>query len=121
LTYELGGSVVIGRERGFGYIKIRSELDESIEQNTYVRNPFVSKEHAKILVKKEFFSVSQGNTKKIVLKKKCLVKDLKSKFGTMVNNVLLQPGELRELKNNDQIVLAANSDMHLVVVYREQL
>lgn len=119
--YELSGSIIIGRECDYGYVKIRSEIDESIEENTYVRNPFISKEHARIMVKKEYDFLSEGDTKKIVVKKKCFVEDLESRFGTTVNNVLLKPTELKEVKHNDKIVLAATSDLPILVIFKEEI
>jgi pSer/pThr/pTyr-binding forkhead associated (FHA) protein len=118
LGYELNGSVIIGRESGYGYIKIRSVIDESVEENTHIRNPFVSRVHARIDVKEEYL-LPEGDTKKVVVKKKCFIKDLGSRFGTTVNNVQLQPNELKELQHNAQIVLSVKSDLPLVIYYKE--
>lgn len=123
-SYELNinGNLIIGRDPDdYNYVKIRMEHLHDLHSgtNTYIRNPFISRKHAKIVIMEEHKLVEENNIRKIVVRKKCFLKDLGSAFGTSVNNVLLEPNKLKELKDNDKIVLSPSSDLPLVAYYKE--
>lgn len=123
-SYELNinGNLIIGRDPDdYDYVKIRVEHVHDLHAgtNTYIRNPFISWQHAMIVIDEEYKLVDKNDIGKIVVKKKCFIKDLGSTFGTSVNNVLLAPNKPRELKDNDQIILSPNSDLPLAVSYKE--
>ena len=104
-----------------GYIKVISDGDESLEENTWARNPFVSHRHAKIVVKEELEAERrEEGLGRIFAKRVCYIKDLDSRTGTSVNDHILEHGELRKLHHNDRIVLAPNSTMPTTLVFREE-
>ncbi|MEM3765818.1 MAG: FHA domain-containing protein [Candidatus Bathyarchaeia archaeon] len=123
-SYELNenGNFIIGRDPyDYDYVKIRVEHLHDFEGgcNTFIRNRCVSKEHAMIVVYEECKLIYENNVSKILIKKKCLIRDLGSTFGTSINGEFLKPNMMRELKNNDKIILSPNSDLPLVLFYKE--
>jgi hypothetical protein len=119
--YPLSTSTIMGRERGTNYLSLSNEIEQT-QQTIYIRNPFVSRfKHARIIAKGEVTFFSNDEPKKLVEKKKWLIEDLKSTHGTSVNGTLLNPNELRELKHNDEICLAPNSEMPLTIKFIESL
>ena len=119
--YPLSTSTIVGRERGTNYLSLSSEIEQT-QQTIYIRNPFVSRfKHARIVAKEGFDFLSNGDANKLVEKKKWLIEDLKSTHGTSVNGTLLKPNELRELKHNDEICLAPNSEMPLALRFQESI
>lgn len=119
--YELRGNVVIGRDSGKGYVEIRSDEVGSLNENTYIRNPFISRDHCKITTEGQCIILTKGGSKRVVAKLRCLIKDLDSMWGTMVNGVFAKPNEARELNPNDRVVLAPKSDLPLIFVYKEMI
>jgi len=116
-VFELRESVSIGREPEHNYVLIRPEFGG--EQNTYIRNPYVSRNHVRIEVRDEYAIKGTTITKKIYATKKCLIKDSGSSFGTTVNSKLLGPSEIKPLNHNDQITLSPNSPMPLKILFKE--
>jgi pSer/pThr/pTyr-binding forkhead associated (FHA) protein len=115
LTYD----VTVGRECNDDYITLRSEIDQTVKQDTYIRNKCVTKQpHAKIKLNEELISYKDGTR---LLKQKCSVEDASTTHGTAVNDKMLTPNEKRELKNGDIITLAPNSTMKLVIIFRESI
>jgi hypothetical protein len=117
---EIKGDVTIGRDQKDGdYIKVWG----IIEENTLIRNLYVSKEeHIKIFVTPYY----EFKDNKFIEKKKCILENLSLRFGTEVNGTLLKPGEKKELKNNDKIVLAPRikpDDIHspVIIIFKEEL
>ena len=122
LILDLTSSVVIGRETDEGYITLMNVLDKFIIQNTHIRNFFVSRHpHAKISLNQEFIFYSEGNSRRIIEKKRFFIEDCGSMNGTSINDCMLKPNEKRELKNDDQIALAPLSASPLVITYRESI
>jgi len=123
-SYELtmNGDLIIGRDADdYDYIKIRIGPVHDLHsgENTYIRNPFVSRKHVMVVIDEEYKLVGGGELGKIVVKKKCFIKDLGSTFGTSVNNVLLEPNKLRELKGDDKIALSPNTELPQLIVFKE--
>jgi len=123
-SYELNmnGNLIIGRDPDdYDYVKIRTEHVHDLHagENTYIRNPFISRKHAMITLDEEYKLIDSDDIGKIVVKKKCFIKDIGSTFGTSVNNVILEPNKLRELKDNDQIMLSPNSDLPQSIAFKE--
>ena len=119
--YELRSNITMGRESGKGYVEIRSVDVDSIRENTHIRNPFISRDHCKITVEEGYNILTKADSRKIVVKMRCLIEDLESTWGTKVNDVLLKPDETRELKNNDTVVLAPKSSLPLKFLYKENV
>lgn len=119
--YELKSNIIMGRKSGKGYVEIRSVEVDSIRENTYIRNPFISRDHCKITVEQGYDILTKGGSRKVVVKMKCLLEDLNSTWGTKVNDVLLKPDETRELKPNDIVVLAPKSSLPLTFLYKENV
>ncbi len=117
--YRLTASVKIGREDNSDYLTITSQDDPSIKQKFYIRNCYVSRNHAKIAVEDQFTLQKQGGAK-ILLKKKCMLEDCGSTNGTSVNDHLLKPREPKELKHNDRITLAPNSNFPMIIAFKER-
>ena len=120
--YLLNGTTLVGRERGSNYLSLSSEIDQTLKQNIYIRNPFVSRSpHAKIIAKEGIDTVPNGDEKIIIEKKKWLIQDQGSTHGTSVNGAMLKPKELKELKHNDEICLAPDSEMPLAIKFIESI
>jgi len=115
--FKLDESVLIGRESEYNYVLVKPETKN--EENTYIRNPYISREHAKIEVREELVIRRVGKTEKNFAIKKCLIKDLRSSYGTAVNSSLLKPAEAKPLSHNDHIVLSPDSLMPLTIIFKE--
>jgi pSer/pThr/pTyr-binding forkhead associated (FHA) protein len=116
--YPIAASVRIGREDQ-DYVTLTNQDDPSIKQNTYVRNIYVSRQHSKITVLEEFTFHKEG-VQKIISKKKCILQDCGSTNGTSINLRLLKPHEEKELKQNDLVTLAPNSNSPLTFIFKEK-
>jgi hypothetical protein len=117
--YPLCTTVKIGRDENSDYLTITCQDDESIKQNIYLRNVYISRQHAKILIQEEFL-LENKNSPTILAKKRCIIQDSGSTNGTSVNNRLLKPLEEKNLKHNDRVTLAPNSCCPVTFVFRER-
>ncbi len=119
LEFILTAPVKIGREDNSDYVTITNQDDPSLKQNLYLRNVYVSRQHSKIAIQEEFTLLKNG-LPKILSKRKCILQDCGSTNGTAVNDRLLKPHEEKELKHNDTITLAPNSQFPLILIFRER-
>jgi pSer/pThr/pTyr-binding forkhead associated (FHA) protein len=119
LEHPLTTSINIGREDNTDYLTLTCQHDESVKQKFYIRNRYISRNHGKITMEEEF-ALSKKGSSKIVAKKKCIIEDCGSTNGTSVNNRLLKPREPKELKHDDHITLAPNSNCPLTIVFKER-
>jgi len=123
-TYELNmnGNLMIGRDpNDYDYVKIGLENlhDFHAGVNTYIRNGFISRKHVMFMIHEEQKLLYGSGVGRILIKKKCFIKDLGSTYGTSVNYEFLKPNVIRELRNNDRITLSPNSALPLVLFYKE--
>ena len=111
-------SVIIGRDPDDrNYIKITSNDGEPIA-NTYIRNMFVSKSHIGVLLREEYKLLL--DSKKIIRKNKCSIKDLESTHGTKLNTHPLSALSPSPLKNGDKVVLAPGTPSPLTIIFNEK-
>lgn len=129
LLFSICSSKIIGRgEKGcldseLGYVKIMGENCGSPEENTRVRNPFVSHQHAKIIVREELIGEMQGEKLGTLYTKRiCFIEDLNSTYGTAVNDRLLCSREQVQLRHNDKITLGAipEAQESTIFIFKEE-
>jgi len=109
--FKLNERVVIGREPEHNFVIM--ELSGGRFENTYIRNPYISKRHVEIEVAGEYV------LEKTYVVKKGLLQDLGSRFGTAINGYPLRRNEKRALNHNDRITLAHESPMPITIIYKE--
>lgn len=117
--YPLCTTVKLGRDENSDYLTLTCQDDESIKQNLYIRNVYISRQHAKILIQEEY-NLQNGDAPQILSKKRCILQDSGSTNGTSINNRLLKPLEEKTLKHNDHITLAPNSCYPVTFTFRER-
>lgn len=116
--FKLNQSLLIGREPEYNYVIIKTKLGNI--ENTYIRNPYVSRKHIIIKVGEEYrVDKSASRFERIFAVNKCLIKDSGSSNGTAINDVQLKPNEERVLKHDDQIILAPKTSMPLTIFFKE--
>lgn len=118
--FQLNESVMVGREPEHNYIII--ELLRGRMENTYIRNPYVSRKHIEIRITDEYLLEKTTNGVDIIYAaKKCLLKDLGSSFKTAVNNSIVEPNEERTLRHNDIITLSPRSPIPVTIIFKEKI
>lgn len=117
--FMLSESVIVGREPEHNYIVI--ELSRGRTENTFIRNPYVSRKHVEIKVMDEYLLEKIADKEdRVCAAKKCLLRDLGSSFGTSINNSIIQPNDERILRHSDIITLSPKSPMPVTIIFKEK-
>jgi hypothetical protein len=117
-VYEVNANVLLGRDSQ-GFVTLSYADYGSIREYPNIRSNYVSGTHARISVDKSY-EIPKGN-RDIVCRLRCTIEDDLTLNGTMVNDGLLKPGEVKELANNDVIVLAPKSRRAVRITFKEKM
>ena len=119
ISYEVTNDIILTRnERGF--IILQDSKMPSIEERLPIRTHFISRPHLEISVENRYELVENGEEKALIRKLDCVVKDLNSQNGTMVNNKQLSIDEEHRLEHNDVIILAPNCSGQVKIVFKQR-